>query len=122
VAFGAETGFVLRRDPDTVRAPDAAFIGAERAQETGRIVKFWPGSPDCAAEVVSPSDTFTDVEAKALQWIEAGTKLVLVVDPTRRTATIYREGGEAHVHREGDTLDLDAGVPGWRVAVAELFA
>jgi Uma2 family endonuclease len=121
VALGAETGFVIERDPDTVRAPDAAFVSRERADAAGDVTTFWPGAPDFAAEVVSPSDTFTAVEEKALCWLEAGTKLVLVVDPARRTATTYSGRGEARVHREPDTLDLDAAVPGWRVGVSELF-
>jgi Uma2 family endonuclease len=121
VTFGAETGFILRRDPDTVRAPDAAFVSKERAEAAGRVIKFWPGAPDFAAEVVSPSDSFAEVEAKALAWLDAGTKLVLVVDPARRTATTYRGHGEARVHGAGDTLDVSDGVPGWSLAVAELF-
>jgi Uma2 family endonuclease len=121
VVLGAETGFVLERDPDTVRAPDAAFVSRERAEAAGDIVTFWSGPPDFAAEVVSPSDTFTEVEEKALFWLQAGTKLVLVVDPARRTATTYSGPGEARTHREHDVLDLDVGVPGWRLTVSALF-
>lgn len=122
VAFAAETGFLLARNPDTVRAPDAAFVAKERAEEVGRIVRYWPGAPDFAAEVVSPDDSFREVEAKALAWLEAGTKLVLVIDPERRTATSYRGPGDVRVHQGEETLDLNDAVPGWRVALAELFA
>jgi Uma2 family endonuclease len=121
VTLGAETGFILRRDPDTVRAPDAAFVAKARAGAAGPVVGFWPGAPDFAVEVVSPSESFAEVEAKALHWLEAGTTLVLVVDPARRSATTYRGRGEAQVHREHDTLDLSDGVPGRRVTVSELF-
>lgn len=120
VTFG-ETGFVLARDPDTVRAPDAAFVSRERADQVGRTVKYWPGAPDLAVEVVSPNDSFHEVQEKALEWLAAGTIAVLVIDPDERTATVYRGQGDAHVHRAGDTLDLDEAVPGFSVGVAELF-
>jgi Uma2 family endonuclease len=119
---GAETGFVLARDPDTVRAPDAALVSRERVDAVGRVPKFWPGAPDLAVEVVSPEDRFGEVEEKALDWLAAGTVAVLVLDPERRTATVYRGAGDAHVHTTGDTLDLTDAVPGWRIAVSELFA
>jgi len=121
VGFGAETGFLITRNPDTVRAPDAAFVRKDHAEAIGRTVKFWPGAPDFAAEVVSPEDSFREVEEKALRWLAAGTTAVLVLDPARRTATVYRGQGEARAHTQDDTLDLGDAVPGWRVRVAELF-
>lgn len=121
VTFGAETGFVLVRSPDTVRAPDAAFVSKEHAEAVGRIVKYWPEAPDFAVEVVSPDDSFREVEEKALGWIRAGSSAVLVLDPSRRTATVYRSPGEARIYSGRDTLDLDHAVPGWRVTVADLF-
>ena len=118
----AETGFVLARDPDTVRAPDAAFVSGERLQQIGSTARFWPGAPDFAVEVVSPDDSFQAVEQKALEWVEAGTKIVLVLDPERHTATVYRAPGEARIHTAGETLDLSDAVPDWHVKVSELFA
>jgi hypothetical protein len=47
---------------------------------------------------------------------------VLVLDPARRAATVYRGRGGAQLHSGDATLDLSDAVPGWRVAVAELFA
>ncbi len=122
VAVGAETGFVLSSDPDTVRAPDAAFVSKERAEKVGRTAKYWPGAPDFAVEVISPNDSFHEVQDKALQWLAAGTIVVLVLDPDKRTATVYRGQGDVHIHSGEDTLDLSDGVPGFTVAVAELFA
>lgn len=122
VAFAAETGFVLGHDPDTVRAPDAAFVSKERADLVGRTARFWPEAPDFATEVVSPDDRFREVEEKALAWLEAGTIAVLVLDPTRQTATVYRGRREARVHRGAETIDLSDAVPGWRVRLSELFA
>ncbi len=122
VTVAAETGCLLARDPDTVRAPDAAFISKKRADEVGRTVKFWPGAPDLAVEVVSPSDTFHEVEDKALEWIAAGAIAVLVIDPAKQTATVYRGNGDAHVYNVGEIVDLSDAVPGFSVVVAELFA
>jgi Uma2 family endonuclease len=122
VTVAAETGCLLARDPDTVRAPDAAFISKKRADEVGQTVKFWPGAPDLAVEVVSPSDTFHEVEDKALEWLAAGAIAVLVIDPAKQTATVYRGKGDARVYDIGEIVDLSDAVPDFSVAVAELFA
>jgi Uma2 family endonuclease len=121
VTFGAETGFVLGSDPDTVRAPDAAFVGKTRADAVGRTVKFWPGPPDFAVEVVSPGDSFSEVKSKAMGWIAAGAAAILVLDPARGSATVYGARGDVRVFTDGK-LDLTDAVPGWRVAVADFFA
>jgi Uma2 family endonuclease len=121
VAFAAETGFLLARDPDTVRAPDAAFVTKERAEEVGRTTRYWPGAPDLAVEVLSPGDTWDEVEEKALAWLAAGTIAVLVLDPDRRTATVYRGGGDAHVYASEAALDLADAVPAFSVPVADLL-
>ncbi len=117
-----EAGFVLARDPDTVRAPDTAFIAKERAEAIGRTPKYWPEAPALAVEVISPNDTRREVHDKALEWLAAGSTIVLVLDPPKRTATVYSGGGETHVYGEQDTLDLNDAVPGFTVSVAELFA
>lgn len=119
VTLASETGFVLAED--TVRAPDAAFVSRERAEAVGCTEKFWPGAPDFAIEVVSPNDSPGEVRSKALSWLAAGTHAVLVLEPPQRTATIYRPGGDVQTHNDG-TLDLSDAVPGWHVAVADLFA
>jgi Uma2 family endonuclease len=121
VTYGAETGFVLASDPDTVRAPDAAFVSQARADAVGRIVKFWPGAPDFAIEVVSPGDSQREVESKALNWIDAGATAILVLDFVERSATVYRARGDVHFHTDG-IVDLSDAVPDWRVAVSDFFA
>ncbi len=121
VTFGAETGFVLASDPDTVRAPDAAFVGKAHADAVGRTVRFWPGPPDFAVEVVSPGDSFSEVESKALSWLAAGATAILVLDPARRSATVYRVHGDIRSFTDCE-IDLSDAVPGWRVAVADFFA
>ena len=122
VALAAETGFVLANDPDTVRAPDAAFVRRERFEVLGDMLKYWPEAPDLAVEVVSPSDTFSEIEEKAFQWLAAGTRLVLVADPRRRTITAYRGADDVRIHVAGETIDASAAVPGWSLGVDDAFS
>jgi len=121
VTLGAETGFVLASDPDTVRAPDVAFIAQARADAVGRTERYWPGAPDFAVEVVSPGDGFGEVEAKALGWLAAGTTAVLVLDPARRSATVYRARGDVRVYDGDEEIDLSDTVLGWQVVVSDFF-
>lgn len=122
VTLGAETGFILATDPDTVRAPDAAFVSQARVDAIGRTERFWSGgAPDLAIEVVSPDDSRPYVRSKALNWLDAGASAVLVLDPRSRSATVYRPGDDVRVRTDGE-LDLSDAVPGWRVAVADFFA
>ena len=119
--YGAETGFILRRNPDTVRAPDAAFVQTTRLRPPGERRGFFPGAPDFAAEVVSPDDSRREMHEKALGWIEAGARLVWVVWPDERQVTVYRPGCEPVMLDAGQTLDGADVVPGFTCGVAELF-
>lgn len=122
LTLGAETGFILARAPDTMRAPDAAFVSQARADAVGPSPGFWPGgAPDLAIEVVSPGDSRPYLHAKALDWLEAGATAVLMLHPRTRSATVYRPGGDVQSYI-GGTLDLSDAVPGWHVAVADFFS
>jgi len=118
--FGAETGFQIQHDPDTVRAPDVAFVRASRmpADLPGG---FFPGPPDLAVEVVSPSDRASEVLAKVQDWLEAGSAAVWVVDPHTRRVSVYRSG-EVVVLKESDALAGGDLLPGFSLPVAEIFA
>ena len=122
--YTAETGFKVASDPDTVRAPDAAFVGRERVEAAGRVAGFWPGAPDLAVEVVSPADTHAQVVEKAVFWLEAGCRMVLVVDPERRSVTVYRSREDIRIltAEAGDVVDGADVVPDWKLPVAEIFA
>ncbi len=78
-----ETGFKLSSDPDTVRAPDVAFVSRQRLEEVGEVIGYWPGAPDLAVEVVSPGDSYSEVEEKVVTWLNADSRMVLIVDPRR---------------------------------------
>lgn len=121
VVFAAETGFMLSTNPDTVRAPDVAFVSRERVERIGHPEGYWPGAPDLAAEVVSPSDSYTDVEEKVIDWLSAGTRMVVVVDPRKRTVAVYRASAVTFL-TDHDVLSGDDVVPGWSVPVKDLFA
>src|SRR5579885_985484 len=106
VVYAAETGFLLQRDPDTVRAPDVAFVSGTRNPDQDAAEVFFPGAPDLAVEVVSPSDTFTEVEDKVFQWLAAGTAAVLVLNPSRRHVSLYRGKDDFRLFGEGEVVDL----------------
>jgi Uma2 family endonuclease len=123
VIFGAETGYVLETDPDTVRAPDASFVSRARIEAIGGIPsEFFPGPPDVAFEVSSPRDRRGEVESKTRSWLDAGTLAVVVVDPRRRIATIHRPQGAAQSFAGAEVLDLADVLPGFAPTVDDLLA
>jgi Uma2 family endonuclease len=117
-----ETGFVLKRDPDMVRAPDVSFLRASRIPPSGIPDGYIDGPPDLAVEVISPSDTLYDVDDKIAQFLAAGTRLAWVINPRRRTVAVHAPGAPVHVLGEDDTLDAGDVVPGFRCAVREITA
>ena len=116
----AETGFFLSRDPDTVRAPDVAFVRATRPAGPPR--GYYPGAPDLAVEVLSPDDRPGYVREKVAEWLEAGTLAVWVVDPGKRTVTVHEPGERAAVFSEGELLSGGDLLPGFELAVHDVFA
>ncbi|MBA3243464.1 MAG: Uma2 family endonuclease [Acidobacteria bacterium] len=120
--YAAETGFKLKSDPDTVRAPDIAFVSRERADKVGETKGYFPGAPDLAVEVTSPDDTVREVEDKVAEWLECGAKLVWVISPKLHTVTVYRSLTDIKTLTENDTLDGEDVVTGFHHPVAKLFA
>ena len=120
--YAAETGFRLASDPDTVRAPDVALVSQARVEAIGEVEGFWPEAPDLAVEVVSPGDSYTDVEEKVFAWLDAGTKMVVVINPRQRSATVYKSSIDIVALAEADVLAGGDIVPGFELAVQEIFA
>jgi Uma2 family endonuclease len=118
----AETGFQLKSDPDTVRAPDVAFINRTRIAEVGDVRGYGHGAPDLAVEVVGPNDKVSEVEEKVAEWLAAGVKMVWVVSPKLHTLTVYRSRTDITTLTENDTLNGEQVVPGFQYPVARLFA
>jgi Uma2 family endonuclease len=121
VIYGAQTGFKIATGPDTVRAPDIAFVNRARIEQTGVYKGFRPGAPDLAVEVLSPGDTVEEVEEKTAEWLAAGARAVWIVSPKRRTVTVHRSSKDIKVLSEQDELDGEDIVPGFRCRVAEIF-
>jgi Uma2 family endonuclease len=119
--LAAETGFVLGRAPDTVRAPDVAFVRSDRVP-AGRERRFAELAPDLVAEVTSPADRVAEVNAKVGQWLDAGVRLVWVVDPETEVVVVHHPDGLARVLRGDDVLDGGDVLPGFRLPLPELFA
>ncbi len=121
LVFGAETGFLLARDPDTVRAPDVALILQAHLPEVEPSEAFWPGAPDLAVEVLSPGDKTGEVDEKIAAWLAAGSAQVWIVDPQLRTVTVYRSLEDAELLTIGQSLTGGALLPAFRCEVAEIF-
>lgn len=115
VVYASEVGFRISRNPDTVRAPDAAFVRADRAVDTAA---FFDGAPDAAFEVVSPNDSYTEIEEKTLEWLRAGVQVVIIADPRTRSIRVHRTSGASNVT---DTVEIDDVIPGWRLPLADAF-
>ncbi len=118
----AETGFLIGTDPDTVRAPDVAFVRVERIKDGPGLKGYRIGAPDLAVEVVGPGDTVSEVEEKVAEWLEGGARLAWVVSPKLHTVTVYRSLTDIVTLTEKDVLDGGDVVPGFKIDIAEIFA
>jgi Uma2 family endonuclease len=120
-AYAAETGFLLTSNPDTVLAPDAAFVSEKRARE-GRDKKgFWPGAPDVAVEVLSPDDSEPKTKTKIAQWLSYGAKQVWTVNPKNETITVHWSSDDSRTFSSGETFEADDQLRGFSVAVSDIF-
>ena len=118
--FGQHTGFRIASSPDTVRAPDLAFVRQER-------VALIPSrgyaalAPDLVAEILSPDDRPGEVLAKVGEWLTAGVELAWLIDPGRQVAHVYHSDGSVTAIASDGRLDGEGVVPGFSCAIAELF-
>src|SRR6266568_8542084 len=120
IVAAQDTGFKIAADPDTVRAPDVAFIGRQQAgliRERG----YAELAPDLLAEILSPDDRPGEVLAKVADWLAAGTTLVWVVDPERREARVYRQDGSLSVFGSDGSLDGEDVLPGFTCPLKDVL-
>jgi len=118
--LAAGTGFKLAADPDTVRAPDVAFVRQDRIPDP-EPVGFAELAPDLVVEVLSPDDRPGEILAKVGEWLTAGSRLVWVVDPARRVARVYRPDGSESLLAESDSLEGEDVVPGFSCRLGEIL-
>jgi len=117
--FAAETGFLIQRSPDTVRAADCAFIRADRMPLSEK--KFVPIVPDLVVETVSPHDSAASVEEKIEDWLRAGVRLLWAVDPGSRAVFVHRPGTHRKILTGKDVLEGENVLPGFRMEIARIW-
>lgn len=120
VVCAQDTGFKIESEPDTVRAPDVAFVDRVHAAEIP-TTGYAPFAPDLAVEIVSPDDRPGELLAKVGQWLDAGTRVVWVIDPARTVARVYRDDGDLAIIPAGGSLDGEAVLPGFTCALADIL-
>lgn len=118
--FGQDTGFKIAANPDTVRAPDLAFIARDRVSQIA-LRGYASVAPDLVAEILSPDDRPGEVSAKVEEWLSAGVRLAWVLDPERRIGYVHRpDGSRSMVHADG-ALDGESVLPAFRCELKDLF-
>jgi Uma2 family endonuclease len=117
----AETGFLVARNPDTVRAPDTAFISRERMGADPPPKAFWPFAPDLAVEVVSPSERAEEIQERVRDWFAGGARRVWLFYPSVRTVHVLRSPTEVQILGLGEILSGEDVLPGFVCPLADLF-
>jgi len=119
--FVGDPGFWVARDPDTVRAPDLAYVTRERLPDGVIPGGYFEGVPDLAVEIRSPSDRTGAVLTKVGTWLEGGCAVVWVIDPVRRTAQHYAADGTIRLHGASEALDAQQVLPGLSIPLGSLW-
>ena len=119
--FVGEVGIFTRRDPDTVRGADVAYLSNERYERLGSKRGFLDVAPDLVVEVLSPHDSAAGLTQKLREYFAIGVRLVWVADPDARAVLAYRSLTDVRELRETDRLSGDDVLPGFEVPVASLF-
>lgn len=117
----SNTGFVLFRDPPTVRIPDVAFLGLARIPPDAFSEGLCHAAPDLVVEINSPSNTASDNQRKVTEYLDAGVRLVWIVDPPTRTVTVYGSRSDIRLLRADAELDGGDVLPTLRVTVERLL-
>jgi Uma2 family endonuclease len=116
-----EVLYIVRRNPDRVRAADIAFLRQDRVPSLEARQHIMEVIPDLVVEILSKSDTIEEISDKIDDWLHAGVQLLWIVDPFRRTVTIYQPGRDPSLLGEHGTLEGEPVIPGFRCLVADLF-
>lgn len=116
-----DAGFLLTHDPDTVRGPDVSFVRRNRWDAVDDKGRFFPGAPDLAVEILSPSNRPAEIQGKIVDYIGAGARLVWIVDPTERSIHVHAPHVAPRRLGADDRLDGADVLPGFSIRVATLF-
>jgi Uma2 family endonuclease len=116
-----QVGFLLSRHPDTIRAPDVAFVRRDRFDANEATRTFFRGAPDLAIEILSPSNRPGEIHAKVADYLAAGSKLVWVIDPAHDLVSAYRSLLAPRRLESSDLLSGEDVLPGFSISVAALF-
>ena len=119
VVLGADVGY--RLDEHTVRCPDISFVPESRIKAEGIPAGFFPGAPDLAVEVFSPTDSKSDLFKKIQEYFRAGTRLVWALFPAIKQVYVYHGPKKVTILGAGDTLDGEDLLPGFSIAVEKIF-
>ncbi|HJP93320.1 MAG TPA: Uma2 family endonuclease [Pyrinomonadaceae bacterium] len=118
----AEAGFKLTVNPDTVLGPDITFVSKHRLQEAGDVKGYWPGPPDLAVEVLSPSDRPSMVRTRISRLFGYGVKQLWIVNPKDHTVTVHRSLSDSQTFSGSDHLSADDILPGFRISLNRIFS
>ena len=119
--FGNDTGFKLTSNPDTVLAPDLAFVTNENYREGSKTEGYWPGPPDLAVEVLSPSDHPGKVKQKISRWFNHGVRQLWIVDPRQKSVSVYRSESDITTFSGSEYLEAQDLFPGLRISLDKIF-
>lgn len=115
-----EVGLYTQRNPDTIRSADVLFISNERFSQQ-KSPGFLEVAPDLIVEVLSPSNSWSEITQKLREYFAIGVRLVWIADPETRSIFAYRALTDMREFTENDNLPGDEVLPGFSVAVAQLF-
>jgi Uma2 family endonuclease len=119
--LAGEAGSILSHDPETTVGIDVAYFDAETVQHSGSATTMMDGPPALAVEILSPSDKNEDIDEKVDAYLDAGVKLVWIVDPHLEIITVVRPDAPTRSYNVTESIDAEPHLPGFRAPVAEIF-
>ena len=119
--YCGEVGFRLRRNPDTTIGINVAYIDAETAARVPRNASLVDAPPLLAIEIISPSDKMEDILSKVQEYLDAGTKIVLLLEPVFETVTVFRPSVPPILLTGAQELTMEPHLAGFRCEAGDFF-